>query len=167
MIIRDAVLTDLPFIVEIYNSTIASRMVTADLQPITVNDRLSWFQSHSPKERPLWVAEIDNRVAGWLSVRSFYGRPAYQITAELGVYVSPHYRQCGVGSQLLKSVIAQSPHLGLTNLLGFIFAHNDPSLSLFKKFGFQQWGYLPEVAEFDGVQRDLVIVGLKVSSPVL
>lgn len=164
MIIRDAVLTDLPSIVEIYNSTISSHMVTADLQPITVDDRLSWFHSHIPNQRPLWVAELDNQVAGWLSVRSFYGRPAYHITAELGVYVAPHYRHCGVGSQLLQGVIHQSPHFGLSSLLGFIFAHNHPSLNLFKKFGFQQWGYLPKVAEFDGMRRDLVIVGLSVDS---
>lgn len=163
MIIRDAVHTDLPFIVEIYNSTIPSRTVTADLEPITVEDRIGWFNSHTPNCRPLWVAEADEHVVGWVSVRSFYGRPAYHITAELGLYVSPAYRHCGVGSQLLQAVITQSPQLGLENLLGFIFAHNYPSLSLFQKFGFQQWGYFPEVAEFDGVRRDLVILGLKVS----
>jgi L-amino acid N-acyltransferase YncA len=167
MIIRDAVLKDLPFIVEIYNSTISSRMVTADVRPITVDDRLSWFHSHIPNQRPLWVAELDDRVMGWISVRSFYGRPAYRITAELGLYVSPDCRHCGVGSQLLQSVIAQSPQMGLANLLGFIFAHNTPSFNLFQKFGFQQWGYLPEVADFDGVRRDLVIVGLKVDGPNL
>jgi L-amino acid N-acyltransferase YncA len=48
-------------------------------------------------------------------------------------------------------------------LLGFIFAHNQPSLQLFEKFGFQQWGYLPQVAHLDGVERDLVIVGRKIS----
>ncbi len=163
MIIRDAVKDDLVAIVDIYNSTVRSRMVTADLNPITVDDRISWFHSHNPDQRPLWVAEIDDRVAGWLSLRSFYGRPAYHITAELSIYISPDYRHCGIGSQLLMAAIEKSPCFGLTNLVGFIFAHNTPSLGLFKKFGFQQWGYLPEVAEFEGVLRDLVIVGLKLS----
>ncbi|MBF2078802.1 MAG: N-acetyltransferase [Synechococcales cyanobacterium T60_A2020_003] len=161
MIIRDAGKDDLASIVDIYNSTVHSRMVTADLQPIAVEDRLSWFHSHKPHQRPLWVAESDGRVAGWLSMHSFYGRPAYHITAELSIYISPDYRHCGIGSQLLQAAIEKSPSFGLVNLVGFIFAHNTPSLGLFKKFGFQQWGYLPEVAEFEGVLRDLVIVGLK------
>lgn len=161
MIIRNAVKDDLASIVDIYNSTVHSRMVTADLQPIAVADRLDWFHSHTPEQRPLWVAEVNGSVVGWLSMRSFYGRPAYHITAELSVYISPDCRHCGVGSQLLKAAIEKSPSFGLVNLVGFIFAHNTPSLGLFKKFGFQQWGYLPEVAEFEGVLRDLVIVGLK------
>ena len=47
-------------------------------------------------------------------------------------------------------------------LLGFIFAHNEPSLRLFEKLGFARWGCLPRVAELDGVERDLVIVGLRI-----
>jgi L-amino acid N-acyltransferase YncA len=164
--IRDAIQTDLSSIVEIYNSTIASQVVTADLHPIAVADRVSWFHSHTPNERPLWVAECNDTVVGWLSLRSFYGRPAYHITAEVSIYVSPHYRHGGIGSQLLQLAIAKSSSFGLQNLLGFIFAHNHPSLSLFQKFGFQQWGYLPGVADFNGVGRDLVIVGLKVGLKV-
>ncbi|MEP6686317.1 MAG: N-acetyltransferase, partial [Verrucomicrobiota bacterium] len=54
------------------------------------------------------------------------------------------------------------PRLGLKTLLGFIFAHNDASLRLFEKFGFHRWGVLPRVAELDGVERDLIIVGCHV-----
>ncbi|PYJ14549.1 MAG: N-acetyltransferase, partial [Verrucomicrobia bacterium] len=35
MIIRDAVEADLPAIVEIYNATVPTRMVTAELEPTT------------------------------------------------------------------------------------------------------------------------------------
>ncbi len=64
--------------------------------------------------------------------------------------------------QLLGQAISESRSLGLNTLLGFIFAHNQPSLNLFKTFGFQPWGYLPKVAEIDSVERDLVIVGLRI-----
>jgi len=50
----------------------------------------------------------------------------------------------------------------ITTLLGFIWAHNDPSLRLFEAYGFQRWGHLPRVAVLDGVDRDLVIVGRRV-----
>ena len=36
MTFRDATLDDLPKIVEIYNSTVASRLVTADLESVSV-----------------------------------------------------------------------------------------------------------------------------------
>lgn len=44
---RHATLEDLPRIVEIYNSTIESRLVTADTEPVTVESRTEWFLNHS------------------------------------------------------------------------------------------------------------------------
>lgn len=163
MFIRDAVEADLPAIVEIYNSTISSRSVTADMEPVSVEGRLSWFHSHTPTHHPLWVMEVDGHIAGWLGFQSFYsGRHAYHITAEISVYVAAEYRQRGIGRKLLQQAIAYCPQLGIKNLVGFIFANNLPSLKLFQEFGFEQWGYLPGVAEFEPGTRDLVILGCRV-----
>jgi phosphinothricin acetyltransferase len=153
---------DLPAIVEIYNSTVASRLVTADTEPVSVHSRVAWFEAHVPASRPLWVAEADGRIAGWLSFSSFYGRPAYDKTAELSVYVHQAARKRGLASHLLAEAIAHAPAIGVENLLGFIFGHNTPSLALFAKLGFSRWGELPGVATLDGIERDLVIVGRRV-----
>ncbi len=56
--IGDATLEDLPTIVEIYNSTIPGRMVTADTEPVTVESREKWFHEHSPTFRPLWIMKV-------------------------------------------------------------------------------------------------------------
>ncbi|MBD2251242.1 GNAT family N-acetyltransferase [Nostoc parmelioides] len=162
MTIRHATTTDLPTIIGIYNAAVPSRMATADLKPVSVESRLAWFQGRSPNFRPLWVIEQDGVIAGWLSFQSFYGRPAYAATAELSIYIAPAFHRCGLGKQLLAKAIEESPNLGLKTLLGFIFAHNQPSLHLFETFGFQKWGYLPQVADLDGVERDLVIMGLRI-----
>lgn len=164
-IIVDAALEDLDGIVAIYNSTIPTRTVTADLEPVTAADRLSWFHGHSPDFRPLWVVkEADGRVIAWLSFQSFYGRPAYNGTAELSVYIAEEHRTQGIGRTLLERALAESPRLGLHTLVGFVFGHNEPSLRLFAKFGFERWGHLPGVAILDGVDRDLVILGRKVQN---
>ncbi|MED3661274.1 N-acetyltransferase family protein [Ureibacillus sp. FSL K6-8385] len=162
IVFRIAILGDLPTIVEIYNSTIPSRMVTADTEPVTVEDRLDWFHEHTPEKRPLWVAEYDGTICGWVSLQSFYGRPAYDATAEISIYLHENFRGKGLGKKILGKVIGECPKLGIETLLGFIFAHNEPSLRLFFDFGFEKWGLLPEVAKLDGIKRDLVIVGKKV-----
>ncbi len=156
---RLAARDDLARIVEIYNATIPSRRATADTEPVSVESRVKWFEDHTPDFRPLWVVEVDGRVAAWLSFSSFYGRPAYNRTAELSVYVDESYRSLGLGSYLLTQAIGQAPSLGLDTLLGFIFGHNQASLRLFEKYGFERWGELPRVALLDRVERDLVIVG--------
>ena len=159
---RPAGREDLDRIVEIYNSTIPSAMVTADTVPVSVAAREAWFAEHDPVTRPLWVAEEGEVLLGWLSLSSFYGRPAYRATVEVSLYVDQNHRRRGVGSYLLSEAISCAPRMGIVSLLGFIFGHNQPSLSLFHRFGFSQWGCLPRVARLDGIERDVVILGRRV-----
>ncbi|NDJ23337.1 GNAT family N-acetyltransferase [Nostoc sp. B(2019)] len=167
MTIRHATETDLPAIVAIYNAAIPSRMATADLEPVSVESRLAWFKGRSPSQRPLWVIEVEGVIAGWLSFQSFYGRPAYNTTAEISIYIASAFHRRGLGRQLLEKAISESPNLHIKTLVGFIFAHNQPSLKLFETFGFQPWGHLPQIAELDDMERDLVIMGLRINQPIL
>lgn len=159
MIIRDAVEADLPAIVQIYNATVPTRMVTAELEPTTVEARLSWFREHSSEQYPFWVAESEGRVIGWLDFKRFLPRAAYRGTVEISVYVDEKFRRRGVGQRLLEQAIARAPSLGITALIGLIFGHNEPSLKLFQRLGFERWGFFPGVAQLDGVDRDLVVMG--------
>lgn len=159
MTVRDAVETDLPAIVAIYNATIPGRLATADTQQVSIESRVAWFRSHTPEQRPIWVVETDGTIAAWLSLQSFYGRPAYARTAEVSVYVAESHRRRGLARDLVAQSIRRGPDLGLATLLGFIFAHNEPSVRLFAGLGFGRWGRLPRVAELDGVERDLLILG--------
>jgi L-amino acid N-acyltransferase YncA len=163
--IRFADPADLPEIIAIYNASIPGRAATADLEPVTVAERTSWFQDFDPKRRPLWVHcdKSGGPVTGWLSLRSFYGRPAYHATAEIGVYTAPGFQRRGIGRTLLTHAIVTAPKVGLRTLLAFVFAHNAASLALFCGAGFEAWGRLPRIAELDGVERDLLILGLRVA----
>lgn len=160
MTFRDATLEDLPKIVEIYNSTVASRLVTADLEPVSVESKLDWFSEHNSETRPLWmVQDSQENTIGWVSFQDFYGRPAYQKTAEISIYIDENFRDKGFGRQILELSIEKCPSLGIENLLAFIFAHNLPSLTLFEKFGFKLWANLKNIAELDGEKRSLIILG--------
>jgi L-amino acid N-acyltransferase YncA len=159
MIIRDAVETDLPAIVGIYNATVPTRMVTAELEATTVQARLPWFREHSPEQYPFWVAESGGRVIGWLDFKKFLARCAYHGTAEISVYVDEKSRRRGVAQRLLEQAISRAPSLGITALVGLIFGHNEPSLKLFEHLGFERWGVLPGIAHLDGLERDLIVMG--------
>ena len=78
MTLRDATEADLPAIVEIYNATIPGRMVTADLQPVTVESRRPWLAAHLTPLRPVWVlVDASENVGAWMSFDTFYARAAY------------------------------------------------------------------------------------------
>jgi L-amino acid N-acyltransferase YncA len=163
LILRDAQKTDLQGIVQIYNSTIAGRMVTADMVAITVESRIGWFDAHSSDKLPLWVIQdASGNMVGWASFQAFHSRAAYSATVEISIYLDENCRGKGVGKDVLRYCIDQAPRLGAKTILGLIFAHNEPSLRLFKHFGFQEWGNLPKVAEMDNQEYGLKILGLRV-----
>jgi L-amino acid N-acyltransferase YncA len=157
--IRDALESDLLAIIDIYNATVPTRMVTAELEPTTVEARLPWFREHSPDQHPFWVAENDGCVIGWLDFKKFLPRCAYRGTVEISVYIHETFRRQGVARRLLEEAIARAPSLGINAIVGLIFGHNQPSLKLFERLGFERWGLLPRIAQLDENKRDLVIMG--------
>jgi L-amino acid N-acyltransferase YncA len=160
---RDATIDDLPRIVEIYNSVIAGRTVTADTEPVSVESRITWFEAHDKERRPLWIVMNANRNIGWVSYQWFYGRPAYNGTAELSIYLDEKERGKGFGEIILQHAMNSCERLYIKTLLGYIFAHNLHSLKLFRKMGFTDWGYFPRIAILDGVERDLIIAGKRIN----
>src|SRR5207248_11616684 len=62
--IRDATEADLPAIIDIPTAAIASRISTAQLEPVTVESQREWFRAHSPAQYPIWVAEAEGAIAG-------------------------------------------------------------------------------------------------------
>jgi phosphinothricin acetyltransferase len=162
--IRDATEADLEAIVRIYNAAIPGRLATADTEPVSLDSRRAWFRDRDMTRHPIWVAEAGGAVVGWLSFGKFYGRPAYAATAEVSIYVDPAAQRAGVATALMERALARAPALGLTTFLGFVFAHNDRSVALCRKLGFAEWGRLPRVAVLDGVERDLLILGLRLGA---
>lgn len=161
---RDATSDDLAIIVEIYNSTIPSRMVTADTEPVSIASRQNWFYEHTSDKRPLWVIENEvKKIIGWVSFQSFYGRPAYDSTVEISIYIHQQERGKGFGKEILQYCMEKAKGFGTKTLLGFIFSHNEPSLKLFRKFGFEDWATLPDIAVLDGQERGLKILGKRIA----
>lgn len=160
---RNAELTDLNKIVAIYNSTIASRMVTADVEEVSVESKVQWFNEHHPDTRPLWMVEdSEGHIVGWVSFSSFHERAAYSGTVEVSIYLDESSRGKGYGKTILQYCIDNAGKFGVNNLVALIFLHNEPSLKLFRHFGFEDWGTLPDVAILDGIERSLKILGKRI-----
>ena len=161
--VRDATEADLPAIVEIYNQSIPAGRATADTRPITVDSRRAWFARFDPDKRPCWVAEEDGRVVGCVYLTSFYeGRPAYDQTAEISLYLDSAHQGRGLGSTLMRRMIDACPRLGVTTLVGMHFDHNEATRRLNQKFGFEEAGHLTEIAVVRGQRRGLLISLLRI-----
>lgn len=149
--IRLATVGDLPEIVDIYNQAVRERFATADLFPVTVDQRLAWFSEHEPASLPIYAAEHDGAVIGWCSLSAYRpGRAALRGTAEISYYVRAASRGRGVGTALIRRAIDDAPGLGKRVLFGILLEKNAASINLLKKCGFELWGRLPDVASIDG-----------------
>lgn len=156
---------DLADIVAIYNTAIASKSVTADLTAVTIDMREAWFYDHlNNPNRPIYIIkQSDGRMIGWGSFSDMYARPAYHISSEISIYLHPDYQKNRIGSTLLAWMLKKAPTLGINNVVALIFTHNQPSLALFKRFEFIEWGYMPQVCDMDGFLADVVMLAKPVT----
>ena len=76
--------------------------------------------------------------------------------------MAPEAHGQGIAKLLLTQMQNRVSQFGIRTLLAFIFGHNEPSLRLFEGAGFVKWGEFPNVAELDGVKRDLRILGWQI-----
>jgi L-amino acid N-acyltransferase YncA len=149
--IRIATSNDLPALVSIYNEAIAARFATADTAPVSVESRRAWFDDHEPDFHPLFVYEEASEVVGWCSLSAYRkGRMALRFTAEISYYVRTDARRKGVASRLVRHALEVCPSLPIKNVFAIVLERNISSLALLEKFGFERWGFLPRVADFDG-----------------
>ena len=81
---------------------------------------------------------------------------AAALEATWGLYNSHHVV---AKNEALDLSLSHCQRNDVTTIMGFIFGHNSASLALFHKFGFERWGFCPQIAELDNVKRDLVILG--------
>ncbi len=160
--IRLARIQDLERIVAIYNQAVPHKNATADLLPVQTEQRKGWFSEHNPESFPIYVMEEDGRVAGWCSLSPYRGgRLALKDTAEVTFYVDYAVHGRGVGKALLKHALEDCARIGKRVLFAIVLEKNKKSIHLLEKAGFEKWGTLPDVADFDGELCAHVYMGKK------
>lgn len=150
---------DAALLAALHNAYIPGGRVTAQMEPFSAENRREWLAQHKPSRRPCWIAELEGQAVGMVSLSDFHPRKAYDITAEVSIYLQPEALGRGLGSRLLAFAEQQGPELGIENLVGLIYDSNEASLRLFEKAGYERWGFLPRVARHPEGERALVLVG--------
>lgn len=147
------------YVAKIYNQAIDLKFVTADTEHVSLESRKEvWLNITIKQNRPFWIAEKDKKVIGFFYFRNFYDRPAYRITAEIGIYIDVEVHGNGIGKFILDYCINQAPSLKIENILALIFASNKNSLALFEKAGFIKNGEFKEIAKSENGYNDLIIL---------
>ena len=133
------------------------------LTPWTRDMRLEWFKEHNNKEYPIYVAEIDNVVIGFVFIHPYrQGRIAAKQTAEISYFVDNNYRRMGVGKKLIEYMESKCYMLCIKTLFAIIIDTNEASINLIEKCGYEKWGHLPKIAIFDNIEVGHMYYGKRI-----
>jgi len=153
MKIREATFDDIVSINDIYNQSIPSQISTTDILTVSISKRRKWFKDHVKENYPVFVAEINGEVIGWIALSPYRpGRLALKQTAEVSYFIRKDYQKTGIGTKLLNLIIEKSPEYGFKNLFAILLERNIASIKLLEKMGFEKWAFLPKVANFNGIE---------------
>lgn len=160
--IRVAQQKDLAEITEIYNQAIDAGFQTAYTTRLDPAQRLAWFEEHKEVSYPLFVYEESGQVIGWVSISGYRpDRGALRFAAEISYFVHKDHWGKGMGGRLLQHGLAACKERGYKTVIAIILEPNTASAILLEKYGFEKWAYLPNIADFSGVECSQVYYGLK------
>ena len=142
--IRSATDSDQQAIMEIYNDAVLNTTATFDTDQRTIENQMDWFRKHK-KNHPVFVAEKDKMVIGWVSLSPWSDRCAYDTTVEVSFYVHKDFRGQGIGTNLLEVITLEGKKGNNHTVISRITQGNETSIHLHEKFGYQHIGVMKEV----------------------
>ena len=108
---------------------------------------------------PYLVAEIDGVIRGYSYAGPYHRRPGYRMTVEDSVYVAADVRRCGIGRQLLSTIIGEAERRGFRQMIAVIGdSGNAASISLHGALGFNPVGTLRDIGWKHGRWLDVVVM---------
>jgi phosphinothricin acetyltransferase len=147
MTIRSAIPDDLPRLLEIYNHYVSNTPITFDLVALSLEERKSWFSDFaSDGPHRLLVSELNERVIGYASSRTFRTKAAYARSVETSIYLDPEALGQGIGSGLYARLLADlEDETDAHRAYGGVTLPNAASIALHERFGFKQVGVFSDV----------------------
>ncbi|SPF46559.1 GCN5-related N-acetyltransferase [Candidatus Sulfopaludibacter sp. SbA4] len=144
---------DWPAVRDIYLEGIATADATFET---SAPDWETWDAKHPPCCRLL--ARTGEEVLGWAALSGVSARAVYAGVAEVSVYVAARARGRGVGSLLLRALVAASEENGIWTLQAGIFPENRASIAVHERAGFRVVGTRERIGCMDGRWRDTVLM---------
>jgi len=165
LLIRPATENDLNGILDIYNDAILNTTAIYNYKPYTKAEIEKWFADKKKESYPVFVTEIDNRIAGFVSYGPFRVRPAYKYSVEHSVYVHPDFRKRGLAKKLLIKIIEVARENNYHAIVAGIDADNKISIELHKQFNFVEVGHIKQVGFKFNRWLDLTFMELLLDTP--
>lgn len=146
-VIRPAIETDMPAVLEIYNYYIKNSVVTFDVDTMSLSDWIEKFRWIQGMKMPFLVCVSGNgNVLGFAYVAPWRQKAAYRRTVEDSIYLAPAAKGKRIGSRLMEALIDASREAGIKEIVAVISDKGaEASIQLHERFGFEHQGHLGKV----------------------
>lgn len=154
---------DVAAITDIYNEAVADQVATCDLSDVPVDQRREWL-ARQRHPYGVWVAEDGGEdggeVQGWVALMPYDSKPCFHHTATFATYVRRSARGRGIGKQLRVCMIDRARDHGFHTIVNRVWATNEASIALAKRFGFDEVGRMRELVDLGDRYVDCVFFQL-------
>jgi L-amino acid N-acyltransferase YncA len=157
-LVRPATRADVPATLEIYNHAVLYTTASYDLEPVSLETRLEWFDRKREADWPVLVIEDGTGVMGWATYGPFREKHGYAGTVEHSVYIRDGLRGRGLGRALMTALIEDARAAGFHVMVGGVDAANADSLAFHARLGFVQVAHFRQVGRKFGRWLDLAFM---------
>jgi len=147
--------TDLNKLLDIYNFYLRNTTATFDYDEIDMDEfrsRIS-FQHGSCKT---YLIKAQGKLAGFCFLTQFKNKPAFDRTAEIGIYLSPAFTRKGIGKAAVEFLENYARGTGIKVIISNISGENEASIKLFAEMNYIKCGHFREIGEKFGRILDVV-----------
>jgi len=149
---------DLLRIQEIYNYYVLYSTATFHTVPLSLNEIKEMVIFINPKYKT-FVLKDDHYICGYVLLTQHKKRAAYDITAEISIYLDHSYVGKGLGNLAINYIEEYAKNIGVHGLIATVTGENMVSIKLFQNNGYFKCAHYKEVGnKFD---RLLDVVALQ------
>ncbi|WP_410217880.1 N-acetyltransferase family protein [Paracoccus sp. (in: a-proteobacteria)] len=159
MVVRDAVLADVPQIAAIWNPIVRDTAITFWPTERSHDQITTLITERQGTGHAFLVAEVRGVIAGFGTYTQFRAGGGYARSQEHTIYLAPGHRGLGLGRLLLTRIEDHARAGGHRILIGGITGSNEPSIAFHAAMGYARWGQIPMAGWKLEQFHDLVLMG--------
>jgi len=151
--IRDAQPTDAKAICDIWNPIIRDTTITFTTTPKAPADIADLIS-----ERPFFVLELNNQIAGFATYGPFRNGPGYLRTMEHSIMMAEGSRAKGQAAALMDRLKTHAKSKKVHSLIAGMAGQNAPAITFHAKHGFQHVAHIPQAGWKFDTWHDLILM---------
>ena len=160
VILRTPKWEDLDDLLELINSLVEEKADILRTEKVSREEEIDWLSkvlNRLEKDETFYmVAEVNGKV---VAVSEINRRSGYEKhVGVIGIAIRSGFRDSGIGTEMMKTLVEQAQEMGLKVLTLTAFATNKRAIHVYQKVGFVQTGTIPKKHFKEGKYIDEIIL---------